>query len=88
MNDQTNDSGYANFIKAQSVIESIRPLFNEDMKDFYPIIFKLCTNLMTEEDIQMTVKFLSKLYQNGYLKSVEDHRKVLEQQGLTNKITF
>lgn len=82
------DEGYLNFMKAQVVIDALKRLYTDDLSEFYELLYVVSKCLPEQKDIELFVKFCTKLYNNGYFKSVNDHKVALEKQGLTTKITF
>lgn len=80
------DAGYANFIKSQGVLDYLKKFDLENLPDFYPIIYKVCSNLKSQEELEMLAKFLNKIYEKGYYKSVVDHKAALKAHGLSTDI--
>jgi len=82
------DAGYANFLKTQVVLESIKTMCKEDIQEYYPCLYSICSHLNDQNDLELFVKLCAKLYQLGYYKSVNDHKEALQKQGLQARVTF
>lgn len=84
MNNQPIDAGYANFLKTQGLLNFLQNYNIETLQEYNIILYKLCSALYTQEEIDLFAKFLTVIYQQGYYKSVEDHKKALEVHGLNS----
>jgi hypothetical protein len=82
------DEGYVNFMKAQVVIDALKRLYADDMSEFYELLYAVSKCLQEQQDIELFVKFCTKIFNSGYHKSVIDHKAALEKQGLTTKVIF
>lgn len=82
------DNGYANFLKAQVLIDSVKRLNENNVQDYYELIYVIAGCLTEQKDLELFASFCIKLYNNGYQKSVEDHKDALAKQGLASKISF
>jgi hypothetical protein len=78
---EQKDTGYLNFVKTKGSLEYIEK-FNIDKNQYSELIYKLCTSLSTQKDVDDFFKFLTALYSAGYQKSAEDHRTALEKHGI------
>jgi hypothetical protein len=76
------DAGYVNFLKTQSLLDYLKGLNIENIAELYPMIYNICVALQPD-DIDNFAKFINKIYESGYYKSVEDHKKALEAHGLS-----
>jgi len=82
------DNGYANFLKTQVLIDSLKRLHDNNLQDYYELLYVVAGCLTEQKDLELFVNFCTKLYNNGYQKSVEDHKIALAKQGLAAKISF
>jgi hypothetical protein len=82
------DNGYSNFLKAQTLIEALKRLNPTDMSAYYELIYAVSGCMTEQKDLELFVSFCTKIYNNGYQKSVDDHKEALEKQGLVAKVTF
>jgi hypothetical protein len=82
------DEGYTNFMKSQIIIENLKKVYNEDLTEFYELIYGISKCLQEQKDLELFVRFCTKMYNTGYYKSVEDHKVALQKQGLTAKVAF
>ena len=76
------DAGYVNFLKTQSLLEYLKSLNIDNITDLYPMIYSVGAALHPD-DIDNFAKFINKIYEAGYFKSAEDHKKALEAHGLS-----
>jgi hypothetical protein len=88
MSDIKNDLGYINFLKTQTLVEYLKNLQINQLDTMFPLIYKICSNLQTNEEIDKLAQFVNKVYESGYYKSVEDHKKALEVHGLNTNINL
>jgi hypothetical protein len=80
-------AGYSNFIKAQGFLDYLKKFELNDQSEFYPIIYKICSHLNSKEELEELAKFLNKIYEKGYYKSVADHKAALKAHGLSTNIS-
>lgn len=83
MTSTENDIGYANFIKTQGFLDFLKKFDIDDISNLYPIIYKICSKLDSQDDLENLAKFLNKIYEKGYYKSVADHKAALKAHGLS-----
>jgi len=76
------DPAYISFAKTQSILDFLKPYNIENLQEFYQVLFKLATNLSTQEEMDSFAKLLVHIYQKGYYRSVQDHQTALEKHGL------
>jgi len=86
MQNMLQDPGYANFLKTHGLIEHISKLQVADVNEFMPVIYKLCSTISNTDELESFARFLNKIYETGYYKSVEDHKKALSSMGLSTDI--
>ena len=80
------DNQYLHFLVTQALVDSLKKIFGESAKDFMPVIYKLAAGLKSQDDVNMAAQFFGKLYEHGYTKSVEAHKDILSQFGLSAKM--
>jgi hypothetical protein len=83
-----HEIGYANFIKTQGFLDFLKKFEIDDISKLYPIIYKVCSKLDSQEDLENLAKFLNKIYEKGYYKSVADHKAALKAHGLSTALNL
>ena len=80
MNMLTNQHSYA-----------IKKYTHELIKDRYPqheeLLTRVCSSLVTENDVEGFAKLMADLYECGFLKAMEESRDALEAAGYKMSIT-
>ena len=82
------DAGYANFLKTHGLLSHISKWNIDDVENYYPIIYKICSVITSSQELELAASFLNKVYESGYYKSVQDHKQALEKLGLSTKISI
>jgi hypothetical protein len=77
---------YINFVNSQQVLSYIEKILGDDLKVYYPLLYKVIGNLNGENEIQAFISFVAKIYEVGFNKSVEAHKESLEKLGLVAKV--
>jgi hypothetical protein len=86
MQNVLQDPGYANFLKTHGLIAHISKLDIPDVNEFLPVIYKVCSTISSTDELENFAKFLNKIYESGYYKSAEDHKKALAAMGLNTSL--
>jgi hypothetical protein len=77
---------YINFINSQQVLSYLEKILGDDLKIYYPILYKIVGNMSNESEIQGFISLIAKVYQIGFEKSVEAHKESLSKLGLIANI--
>ena len=86
MPDQKDD-GYSNFKKTQGTLEYLET-FSINKNEYSELIYKICTSLNTQKDIDDFFKLITYLYSAGYARSAGDHRTALEKHGIATNLNY
>lgn len=73
---------YINFVNSQQVLSYLEKILGDDLKVYYPILYKVVGNMSNENEIQGFVSLVAKIYEVGFNKSVEAHKESLQRLGL------
>lgn len=76
------DNNYIHFMITQALVESLKSVLGDDTKEFMPIIYKMSSGLTSQNDVESASSFFSKLYQAGYMKSLEAHKEAFAKMGM------
>jgi hypothetical protein len=83
-----NDAGYVNFLKTHGLLSHIAQWNIDGKEAYYPIIYKICSVINSNQELELAASFLNKIYESGYYKSIQDHQAALEKLGLSTKISI
>lgn len=76
------DNNYIHFMIAQALVDSLKSVLGDDTKQFMPIIYKMSAGLTSQQDVENASAFFSKLYQSGYIKSLDAHKEAFAKMGM------
>ncbi len=82
------DQSYVNFLKTHGLVSYLSKWGFSDTDLALPLIYKICSGLSSADELEIFAQFLNKIYEKGYFKSVEDHKKALAAMGLTTDINL
>jgi hypothetical protein len=83
-NQQTNQ--YVHFMITQALVESLKGLLGDSAKNYMAVVYKICLGVSTQQELEAVTHFLGKIYEAGYMKSVDNHRQALEQMGFQSVV--
>lgn len=82
----SNWSQYFNNPRGHYLRKTLFELMKQKYAEHDQIIERLGSMLQTEGDLKAFLKFVSDVYELGYMKSVADHREQLEKIGIRAKV--
>jgi len=77
---------YVHFMITQALMESLKGVLGDSSKDYMAILFKMCSGLTSQQDVESANAFFAKLYQAGYMKSVEAHKEAFAKMGVESVV--
>lgn len=77
---------FSNMIRTPVLIQSFKKFCVDLLQERYTthegVVNKLSKTIETDEDYVALANLISELYESGYVRSVEDHQKVLKQHNI------
>jgi hypothetical protein len=77
---------YVHFMITQALTESLKGLLGDSSKNYMGVVYKICLGIANQQELEAVSHFLGKIYEAGYMKSVDNHRQALEQMGFKSVV--
>lgn len=84
--EQNQSNQYVHFMITQALVESLKSLLGDSAKNYLGIVYKMCMGISNQNELEALSGFLGKVYEAGYMKSVENHRQALEKMGFQSVV--
>lgn len=84
--EQNQSNQYVHFMITQALVESLKNLMGDSAKNYLGIVYKMCIGIGSQNELEALSNFLGKVYEAGYMRSVDNHRQALEKMGFQSVV--
>lgn len=84
--EQNQTNQYVHFMITQALVESLKNLLGDSAKNYMGIVYKMCMGINNQTELEALSGFLGKIFEAGYMKSVENHKQALERMGFQSVV--